>query len=220
MSSDIQEGRDFEKLRRYMVDMQIRRRGIKDKRLLRVMEQIPREKFIPPASRYEAYEDQPVPIGYGQTISQPYMVALMTEALELQPEDRVLEIGTGSGYQTAILARLAKEIYTVERIAELSSSAQRVLAELGIDNVRFKVDDGTLGWPEYAPYDKIIVTAAAPHIPTALLEQLKEGGIMVIPVGPESYQTLYKVIKNKDRIEKIPLVECRFVKLIGKEGWR
>ncbi len=209
----------FEKQRQDMVEFQIRARRIKNQRVLQAMSTVPREKFIPPSSRYAAYDDRPVPIGFGQTISQPYMVALMTEELEPTPESKVLEIGTGSGYQTAILAYLSKEVYTVERIPELSKSAQEVIKELGITNVHFKIDDGTLGWPEFAPYDRIMVTAGAPDIPEPLIDQLVDGGIMIIPVGPETYQRLYKIRKEKDKIQKTPLIECRFVKLIGEQGW-
>ncbi len=210
---------DYEEQRRRMIRNQLAARDVTDERVLSVMKEIPREKFIPEQWREYAYEDRAVPIGMGQTISQPYMVAIMTQLLELSDKDRVLEIGTGSGYQTAILARLAKEVFTVERIVELSERARKVLEEIGITNVHFKIDDGTLGWPEYSPYEKIIVTAGAPHIPDALISQLAEGGIMIIPVGPMEHQTLMKVTKISGKIFKEPVLGCRFVKLIGQEGW-
>ncbi len=211
---------DYKSQRELMVQKQLAGRDITDKRVLSVMAEIPREKFIPTQWREYAYEDRAVPIGLGQTISQPYMVAIMTQLLELTEEHRVLEIGTGSGYQTAILAKLSKEVFTVERIPELSERAKKVLSELGITNVRFKIDDGTLGWPEYSPYDRIIVTAGAPSVPEALTEQLSENGIMVIPVGPEEHQTLIKLTKSDGKIYKEHILSCRFVKLIGQEGWQ
>lgn len=200
----------------------LRRRGIRDERVLSAMLKVPRHLFVPPELTEEAYNDYPLPIGCGQTISQPYIVALMTEALEVRENHRVLEIGTGSGYQCAILAELAKEVYSVERIPELALKAQKVLSLLGYNNVRIKIDDGTLGWPEYAPYDRIIVTAGAPKIPEPLLEQLDKGGIMVIPVGDEYSQELLVVTKlTEDGKVKIKsLGGCVFVKLRGEYGWK
>ncbi len=200
----------------------LRRRGIKDERVLSAMLKVPRHLFVPPELSEEAYNDYPLPIGHGQTISQPYIVALMTEALEVKENHRVLEIGTGSGYQCAILAELAKEVYSVERIPELALRAQRVLSLLGYNNVWIKIDDGTLGWPEYAPYDRIIVTAGAPKIPEPLIEQLDKGGIMVIPVGDEYSQELLVVTKltEDSKVKVKSLGGCVFVKLRGEYGWK
>ncbi len=210
----------FEERRKAMVDL-IKRRGVKDKRVLSAMLKVPRHLFVPPELVDRAYDDCPLPIGKGQTISQPYIVALMTEALEIDENSKVLEIGTGSGYQAAILAEIAKEVYTVERIPELLERARKVIESLGYDNVFFKVGDGTEGWPEYAPYDAIIVTAASPRIPEPLIEQLKVGGRLVIPVGSELTQELLKITKisedGKTKIES--LGGCVFVKLKGKYGW-
>ena len=174
---------DFETQRENMVETQIKRRGIKNPRVLSAMLKIPRHLFVPSNFQKLAYSDQPLPIGEGQTISQPYMVALMTEALDPQPEDKILEIGTGSGYQSAILAELCRELYTVERIPQLTIRAQNILHDLGYENVFFRTGDGSQGWSEFAPYDKIIVTAGAPQIPQPLIQQLKEGGRMVIPLS-------------------------------------
>jgi len=202
-----------------MVDRQLRVRNITDDRVLNVMGELPREKFVPAEKQHLTYDDRALAIGFEQTISQPYMVALMTETLRVEPCHRVLEIGTGSGYQTAVLARLAGEVFSVERIPELSGRAQAVLAELGIDNVRYKIDDGSIGWREYSPYDRIIVTAGAMTVPGTLTEQLSQGGIMVIPVGPSDSQTLMRIEKRDGRVRQEPIISCRFVKLIGHEGW-
>lgn len=212
---------DFQKARAEMVAL-LARRGIKDTDVLKAMAKIPRHLFVPPHLRDEAYADYPLAIGEGQTISQPYIVALMTEALELDAQARVLEIGTGSGYQAAILAELASEVYTVERIISLAQKAQRLLEELGYTNVKIKVGDGTLGWPEYGPYDGIIVTAAAPSIPPPLIEQLKVGGRMVIPVGNPYSQELLKLVKTdpQGNCSTHSLGGCVFVKLYGKYGWQ
>jgi protein-L-isoaspartate(D-aspartate) O-methyltransferase len=192
---------------------------IKNQRVLDAMSHIPREKFVPEVSRGLAYEDGPLPIGLEQTISQPYIIALMTEALELTGKEKVLEVGTGSGYQTAILAELAKKIISVERVPALAESARKVLDSLGYTNIEIHLAGETLGWPESAPYDAVLVTAGAPQIPDDLLTQLKNGGRMVIPAGPRNLQELYKVVKekNKTRVEK--LGGCRFVALIGKGAW-
>jgi len=192
---------------------------IKDKRVLAAISHIPREQFIPEENRHLAYEDGPLPIGWEQTISQPYIIALMTKALELTGNEKVLEIGTGSGYQTAILAELAKRIISVERVPALAKSARRVLDSLGYKNIEIHVAKETLGWPEEAPYDAIMVTAGAPDIPDELINQLAIGGRMVIPAGSRYVQELYKVTKrkNKNRVQK--LGGCRFVALIGKGAW-
>lgn len=203
-----------------MVNNQLVKREIKDERVLEAMGKVPRHLFIPGELRASAYRDGPLSIGEGQTISQPYMVALMTEGLGLNGVETVLEIGTGSGYQTAILAELADTIYTIERIAILSEKAQQVLREMGYNNIQFKVSDGTYGWPERGPFDGIIVTAGAPEISQILVDQLKEGGILVIPVGSRSSQTLYRVTKKKGNIEKENLTLCIFVPLVGDYGWK
>jgi protein-L-isoaspartate(D-aspartate) O-methyltransferase len=202
-----------------MVKNQLIPRGIKDERVLRVMGKIPRHLFIEEALAGEAYNDHPVPIGEKQTISQPYIVALMTEALELKAEERTLEIGTGSGYQTAILAELSNRVYTIERIKSLLVNARKVLAQLGYDNILFKAFDGTLGWKEYAPFDAIMVTAGAPRFPSPLMDQLADNGRMVIPVGDRYSQELIKVIRKGKSFEQENLGGCRFVNLIGVEGW-
>jgi protein-L-isoaspartate(D-aspartate) O-methyltransferase len=192
---------------------------IRDKRVLAAMSRIPREKFVPQESRNLAYEDSPLPIGWEQTISQPYIIALMTEALELTGNEKVLEIGTGSGYQAAILAELAASVITVERVPALAESAKRVLDSLGYNNIEIHIAEETLGWQKAAPYDAILVTAGAPGIPDDLIAQLAIGGRMVIPAGSRFVQELYKVKKEKDgnRIQK--LGGCRFVALIGKDAW-
>jgi len=210
---------NFVRQRRDMIELQLRARGIRDERVLKVMGELPREKFIGPVHRDEAYEDRPVPIGAGQTISQPYVVALMTEALKVEPRHRVLEIGAGSGYQTAILAKLAKEVFAIERIAELAERASKVLLELGIDNVQLRVGDGTLGWPEQAPFDRILCAAAAPDVPEAWIEQLADNGRIVMPIGGPEMQNLFLITKQGDKITHENLGGVRFVKLIGKQGW-
>jgi len=183
-------------LRAEMVEHQLRRRGIRDERVLAAFLKVPRHKFVRPQDLWVAYDDYPLPIGYGQTISQPYIVALMTELLALKGDERVLEVGTGSGYQAAILAELAKEVITIERIPELARRAQRVLTDLGYRNVTVLVGDGSLGAPDFAPFDAIIVTAAAPHPPKALLEQLKDGGRLVIPIGDRTLQELIRFVRK------------------------
>ena len=209
---------DFSKQREKMV-RQLRRRGIKDERVLKVMGEIPRERFVLEVDLRYAYADGPLAIDSGQTISQPYMVAAMTECLELTEGDKVLEIGTGSGYQTAILAKLAREVYTIERHRGLSAKALDVLGELGIENVFATVGDGTLGLPDYGPYDGIIVTAGAPDYPAPLKEQLANGGRLVAPLGDANFQTL-KVLKKCDAVySERNVCSCKFVKLIGEYGW-
>ncbi|UCG31547.1 MAG: protein-L-isoaspartate(D-aspartate) O-methyltransferase [Phycisphaerales bacterium] len=210
---------DVQKARQEMVDQQLRQRGLSDERVLAVVSEVPRERFVPDSMQASAYDDRALPIQCGQTISQPYIVALMTTMLDVRDEHRVLEVGTGSGYQTMILARLARKVYTMERIAELQEEARRVLASLGVGNVVFIVGDGTLGHPPAAPYDRILVTAGAPEVPTALVDQLTEGGILVLPVGPTDRQTLTAVEKRGGRVIETPGIGVRFVKLIGTCGW-
>jgi protein-L-isoaspartate(D-aspartate) O-methyltransferase len=192
---------------------------IGDKRVLAAMSRLPREKFVPPESRPMAYEDRPLPIGCEQTISQPYIIALMTSALELTGSEKVLEIGTGSGYQTAILAELARRVVTVERIPALAESARQVLDGLGYKNIEIHIAGETLGWKDSAPYDAILVTAGAPGLPEELLAQLAYRGRMVIPVGSRYIQELCRIIKRKDRNVVQKLGGCRFVSLIGKNAW-
>jgi protein-L-isoaspartate(D-aspartate) O-methyltransferase len=211
--------RDFKKERLSMVEEQLRRREILDQRVLEAMARIPRHQFVSADYQSGAYDDRPLPIGEGQTISQPYMVALMTESLGLKGAERVLEIGTGSGYQTAILAELSRATFTVERIAALTRKAQQILHELGYENIFFFTGDGTKGWPEKAPFDGIIVTAGAPEIPDTLKYQLADGGRLVIPVGPRYSQTLYKVTRKGERFIQEESTGCVFVPLVGDFGW-
>jgi len=211
---------DWETLRERMVEEQIKARGVRDKRVIDAFLRVPRHEFVPPESKVEAYNDYPLSIGGGQTISQPYMVALMTELLRLKGDEKVLEIGTGSGYQTAILAELAGEVYTVERIETLLQRAKNVLDRLGLKNIFYKVGDGSEGWREYAPFDGIIVTAASPEVPAPLLEQLGEGGRLVIPVGEKYSQNLVRVIKKGERFKEENFGPCVFVPLIGEFGWK
>jgi len=202
----------YQSLRETMIRDQIISRGIKNKKVLDAFKKVPRDIFVDETYRNSAYEDRPLPIGSGQTISQPYIVALMTESLELTGKEKVLEIGTGSGYQVAILAELTKEVYTVEIITSLYNKNKKLLEKY--KNIKMSNHDGYLGWEEHAPYDRIIVTAAPDHIPQPFIEQLKDGGIMVIPVGPSSWgQTLYKVIKQGKNIKKIVLCDVAFVPL-------
>lgn len=210
---------DFDTQREEMLRRQLKPRGIVDPNVLKAMRKVPRHLFVPEHVRQAAYDDGPLLIGEGQTISQPFMVALMTQCLRLRGNERVLEIGTGSGYQTAVLAELSKMVYTVERIQTLSEQAARRLRVLGYDNCVFRVEDGTGGWPEMAPFDAIIVTAGAPEIPQPLMDQLNIGGRLVIPVGSEFQQTLYEGIRNPKRIEKRAVTDCVFVPLIGEYGW-
>ncbi len=206
---------DFKTLRERMVETQIKARGIRDPHVLGAMLKVERHQFVPKKFRSQAYEDHPLPIAEGQTISQPYIVALMTELLELKGEAKVLEIGTGSGYQAAILAELVKEVYTIEIIQSLASSAQKLLKELGYRNIRVRAGDGYLGWPEAAPFDAVIVTAAPGHIPQPLVDQLKEGGCMVIPVGV-GFQTLKKLTKKAGKVEIQDIIPVRFVPMTGE----
>ena len=202
-----------------MVQQQLTPRGITNQRVLETFADVPRERFVLEEDRERAYGDYPIPIGHGQTISQPYMVALMTECLAPSSSDRILEIGTGSGYQTAILCELADEVYTVERVPELSSRAERTLTELGYANFHTRVADGTLGWPEHAPFDGIMVTASSPDVPQSLKSQLAEGARLVIPVGPTGMQTLMVLTRHGTTTDEQAICDCVFVKLIGKEGW-
>ena len=210
---------DFNLSRERMVKNQLIARGIKDERILRVMDKIPRHLFIENALYGEAYNDHPVPIGEKQTISQPYIVALMTEALELKGDEKTLEIGTGSGYQTAILAELSSRVYTIERIKSLLGNARKLLSQLGYDTILFKAFDGTLGWKEYAPFDAIMVTAGAPHLAKPLIDQLADNGRMIIPVGDRYSQELIKIVRKGKEFKQKSLGGCRFVNLIGAHGW-
>ncbi len=209
----------FSRKRDAMVEQQLASRRIHDERLLAVMRELPRHRFVPRSLVSRAYEDGPLPIGEEQTISQPYIVAEMTQALGLKGSEKVLEIGTGSGYQTAILCRMSREVITVERVESLSRAAQKTLSALGIDNVRFRIGDGTLGAPDDAPFDRIIVTAAAPDVPEPLFAQMREGGIMVIPIGGRWEQDLVSVRKEKGMLRKEYLGGCRFVPLLGERGF-
>ncbi len=202
-----------------MVERQLRARGIRDAAVLGAFREVPRHLFVPAERIQEAYEDHPIDIGLGQTISQPYMVALMTEVLRVRGGDRALEVGTGSGYQAAILAKLCATVYTVERLPELSRRAQALLERLGITNVRFRVGDGTLGWPEEAPFDRIIVTAGGPSVPPSLKAQLADGGRLAMPVGGYGGQDLVVVERRGEVFREESHGGCVFVRLIGKEGW-
>jgi protein-L-isoaspartate(D-aspartate) O-methyltransferase len=202
--------------RRQMVDQQLRGRDIKDPRVLAAMEKVPRHLFVPNNVRSQAYGDHPVPIGYGQTISQPYIVAFMTEALDVRREHRVLEIGTGSGYQAAILAELGAEVYTMEIVAPLAQSARETLERLGYGNVHVRAGNGYEGWPEHAPYDRIMVTAAPEDVPPALIEQLKVGGLMAIPVG-SFFQELRILRRTESGTETLKTLPVRFVPMTGRK---
>ena len=202
-----------------MVEDQITLRGIKDARLIAAMKEIPRHLFVEEALQSQAYTDHPLPIGEKQTISQPYMVALMTEALLLTGKEKVLEIGTGSGYQTAILAEMCEKVFSVERIRPLAVRARKLLYELGYFNVEIKIFDGTFGWMEESPFDAILVTAGSPDIPQPLVDQIAIGGRLVIPVGDAFVQDLFRVTKTEEGVKREDLGGCRFVKLIGKYGW-
>lgn len=206
-------------LRQTMIAAQLRARGIRDERVLAAMTKVPRHLFVPPEYQGQAYEDHPLPIGEGQTISQPYIVAYMLEVLALDGSEKVLEIGTGSAYQTALLAELARQVYSVERIESLASEAAALLVRLGYTNVSVIVGDGSRGLPEYSPFDAIVVSAAVPVIPQPLLEQLREAGKMVVPVGPADAQVLKLVSKQQGRAAVTNLEGCRFVPLIGEQGY-
>ncbi len=211
----------YAQLRWRMVYEQLRTRDICDDVTLAAMSRVPRERFVREGDCGRAYGDHAMGIGSGQTISQPYMVALMTQSLELTGTEKVLEVGTGSGYQAAILAETGCQVYTIERLAELSAQAEGVILDLGYENVHFTVADGTLGWPEAAPFDRIIVTAGAPEVPPTLIEQLTAPGILVIPIGQEHFQSLLQLKKEETGVvRRRHVCDCIFVKLIGKEGWR
>ena len=205
--------------RKAMVEQQLRRRGIRDERVLRAMEEVARHEFIPAERRLRSYQDEPVSIGEEQTISQPYIVAIMTQLLAVEAENTVLEVGTGTGYQAAVLSRLARQVYTVERHASLAERAREIFRRLGYENIDVVVGDGTRGLQEHAPYDRILVAAAAPRVPEALIEQLAEGGRLIIPVGTADLQVLQLVRKSQGEIFTSNLEGCRFVPLIGEGGF-
>jgi protein-L-isoaspartate(D-aspartate) O-methyltransferase len=202
-----------------MVQSQLRQRGITDQRVLDAMARVPRHEFVPERYQAQSYEDHPIPIGFGQTISQPFIVALMLESLSVQPSDKVFEVGTGSGYQTALLAELAAKVCSMERHAPLAESAACILRSLGYTNAAVLVGDGSKGLPEHAPFDAIIVSAAAPQIPAALFQQLAESGRMIVPIGPPDAQELQLISKSNGRPVVSHLEGCRFVPLIEGEGY-
>ncbi len=209
----------FEEKRNKMVETQLLPRGIIDPNVLRAMSKVKRHLFLDENMREKAYDDMALPIGMGQTISQPYMVAVMTELLELKGNERVLEIGTGSGYQAAVLAEIVKEVFSVERIAEISKRTGEKLKDLAYDNIHLKTSDGTLGWPEKSPFDRILITAAAPYIPDLLKEQISIGGMILAPVGEKFSQKLVKLKKLENKFNEESHVPCIFVPLIGRYGW-
>lgn len=212
---------DYSVARRRMVEQQVAARGIEDQRVLDAMLTIPRHLFVAAGLQSHAYGDGSLPIGEKQTISQPYMVATMTAALELQGDERILEIGTGSGYQTAVLSRLVKRVYSVERIAVLAGRARKILDQLQMSNINIKIGDGTVGWKDQAPFSGILVAAGAPDIPTEYLQQLDVGGKLILPVGDQEQQVLMRVIRQEDgRFTREQLMGCRFVPLIGEQGWQ
>ena len=211
---------DLDALREHMVQSQLVPRGIRDERVLHAMRKVPRHSFVDESMQYKAYDDMALSIGDGQTISQPYMVAVMTELLELKGNEKVLEVGTGSGYQAAVLAELAQEVYSVERLPSLAARAAERLQGIGYRNVQIKVEDGTLGWPEKAPFDRIIITAGTPKVPEPLVGQLGDSGILLAPVGDRYSQQLIKLKRNKDKLTEEFHTFCVFVPLIGEYGWR
>jgi protein-L-isoaspartate(D-aspartate) O-methyltransferase len=210
----------YDRRREEMVRRQIEARGVWDPKVLAAMRKVPRHLFVSEALRHKAYEDYPLPIGEQQTISQPYIVAEMTQALDLTGDDRVLEIGTGSGYQAAVLAEIAFRVYTIERIHNLYMRARRLFDELRYHNIVTRYSDGSLGWKDEGPFDAIIVTAGAPLVPEALVNQLTTGGRLVVPVGDQFAQELIKIVKSTTGVRQHNLGGCRFVKLIGEQGWR
>jgi protein-L-isoaspartate(D-aspartate) O-methyltransferase len=212
-------GQDWASLRRAMVEDQIRKRGIRSPRLLEALARVPRHLFVPEELSAHAYEDRALSIGEGQTISQPYMVAAMTEYLELEGNERVLEVGTGSGYQAAVLAELAKEVITIENRPSLAEAARERLLALGYRNIQVRIGDGTLGWREAAPFDAAVVAAAAPAVPPPLVEQLREGGRLIIPVGDSEKQLLQRIRKSANEMAQEKLFACQFVPLRGRHGW-
>jgi protein-L-isoaspartate(D-aspartate) O-methyltransferase len=209
----------FDRLRQDMVEKQIEARGIRDVNVLAAMRKVPRHLFVSEALMDQAYNDFPLPIGEQQTISQPYIVAEMTQALQLGPDDRVLEIGTGSGYQAAILAQIAFRVYTIERIHSLYLKARKLFDQMGYHNIVMRYSDGTTGWRDESPFDAIIVTAGAPEIPEVLVNQLAVGGRLVIPVGNQYVQELIRLVRNEKGVQQTNLGGCRFVKLVGEHGW-
>jgi protein-L-isoaspartate(D-aspartate) O-methyltransferase len=215
---DALNDRRYERQRRQLIET-IRDRGIEDLEVLRVFDLVPRHLFVPDAVEHRAYEDAPVPIGFGQTASQPSLQALYLQTLKLQPTDKVLEIGTGSGYQTALLAHLVQHVYSVERLHELSARARTVLDSLRFTNIALLVGDGTIGWSRYAPYDAILVGAASPGVPQALLDQLAVGGRMLIPVGDRNEQILTLFERTPDGFHREDITACTFVPLLGRFGW-
>ncbi|HXL15481.1 MAG TPA: protein-L-isoaspartate(D-aspartate) O-methyltransferase [Methylomirabilota bacterium] len=202
-----------------MVEEQLRARGIQDPRVLRLMAAVPRHLFVDPTFSSRAYSDHALPIGQEQTISQPYMVALMTQSLRLEGDEKVLEIGTGSGYQTAMLAELADRVFSIERIPEIGIAARERLTHMGYSNVIFRIGDGSMGWREMSPFDRVIVTAGAPRIPSFLEEQLRIGGWGIVPVGDASNQSLVRATRTERGLTEEVLCSCTFVPLIGREGW-
>lgn len=215
----MQDEEAYQAERQRMVETQIAGRGVRNRRVLEAMRSVPRHAFVQPEYHDLAYTDGPLPIGSGQTISQPYIVALMSELLELRGTESVLEVGTGSGYQAAILAHLGREVHTIERYANLARYAARILADLGLDNVHVHVGDGSLGLPEQAPFEAIMVTAAAPRLPQALLEQLQEGGRLVIPVGSRGGQYLERWQRHGQEFAQESILPVAFVPLVGEQGW-
>ncbi len=211
---------DYGIAREKMITEQLVKRGIKDPRVLAAMRKVPRHLFVDEALAARAYGDYPLPIGEKQTISQPYMVALMTEALAPGPKDRILEIGTGSGYQTAILAELCSKVFSIERIRVIAERAEKTLKDFGYSNFLIRVGDGSKGWKEEAPFEGILVTAGAPSIPKVLEQQLTDGGSLIIPVGDEFSQSLIKIVRDGDEFRHLDLTGCVFVKLIGNHGWK
>lgn len=209
----------FERVRNNMIETQLVARGIKDKKVLDAFRSIPRQLFMPEALRSQAYSDYPLPIGEGQTISQPYIVAYMTELLKLKSTDKVLEIGTGSGYQAAVLSNIVDKVFTIERVQSLATATRKLLQSLGYNNIIEKIGDGTLGWKEFAPYDAIIVTAGGHSVPENYINQLAVGGRLVIPYGGEESQELYRFTKTPKGVRKENLGNVKFVKLVGKNGW-
>jgi protein-L-isoaspartate(D-aspartate) O-methyltransferase len=209
----------FREHRARMVNEQLRARGVRDPRVLQAMSEVPRHLFVPEALRGRAYDDEPLPIGLRQTISQPYMVALMLEAMELTGSERVLEVGTGSGYQAALLGELAREVWSVEIIPELADGARRLMADLGYSNVHAVVADGSIGLPAHAPYDAIVVAAGAPEVPAALVRQLAQGGRLLVPVGGSDHQMLQRIRRDGAATTTEALLSCAFVPLVGAQGW-
>jgi protein-L-isoaspartate(D-aspartate) O-methyltransferase len=210
---------NYERARARMIEEQLVGRGIADPRVLAAMARVERHRFVEEALEARAYDDKPLPIGARQTISQPFMVGLMTEALGLRGTERVLEIGTGCGYQTAVLAELVANVFSIERISTLATAARQLLDRLGYYNVAIRVGDGTLGWSDEAPFDAIVVTAGTPQVPRPLITQLADGGRLVFPIGEEELQTLVRIRKEGSRLREEYFGDCRFVKLVGRYGW-